>query len=221
MSEKRLLDYQFDILLKELEILQFKITEYDKFSLQIKGWAITLWSGIILWGLYALLSGTLIIIILVMELAIFWFLDTLFKIYQRYHVVRLEWIQDYINNKNRFINVNLKSQVKKGEISGIFLFDINSSMGSQYDKEFKKKLKRKKNILRCFFVRNVFPLYVILLIVGILIGLYLDHHFPIVMLYYFIISLSILIALCIIFTYIHKEVIIPGDQKPCEPLQSS
>lgn len=77
MSEKKLIDIQIDLLLKELEITQFKITEYDKLSFRIKSWTTTLWSGIILWGIYALLPGILISFILLIELPIFWFLDTI------------------------------------------------------------------------------------------------------------------------------------------------
>ncbi len=219
MSEKKLIDIQIDLLLKELEIIQFKITEYDKLSFRIKGWTITLWSGIILWGIYALLPGMLISFILGIELAIFWFLDTLFKIYQRYHIVRLEWIQDFINYKNRFANINLKTQVENGEISEILLFDVNSRMGSQYDDVFKDILKRKTNILRCLFVRNIFPLYIGLLLVGIYIGLYLEKFDSLILKSYILIALITFIILLVVFTVIHKYIIIPSDRKSCEPLK--
>lgn len=219
MPEKKLIDIQIDLLLKELEIIQFKITEYDKLSFRIKGWAITLWSGITLWGIYALLPGLLISFILGIELAIFWFLDTLYKIYQRYHIVRLEWIQDFINNKNRFANINLKTQVESEEISEILLFDVNGRMGSQYDDAFKVILKRKTNILRCLFVRNIFPLYIGLLLVGIYIGFYLENFDAIILKSYIIIAPIAFIILIVIFTIIHKYVIIPSDQKSYEPLK--
>ena len=217
MTKKEFIDIQTDLLLKEVEIIQYKITEYDKLSFKIKGWSITLWSAIILWGFYALLPGILISIILGIELMIFWFLDTLFKIYQRYHGVRLEWIQDFINNKNRFVNINLKTQVEGGVISEILLFDINSRMGSQYDGVFKKILKRKTNFFRCFFVRNVFPLYVGLMLVGIYIGLYIENS--IFLNYYALIASIVFVVLIVVFTLIHKYIIIPSDLKPCEPIE--
>lgn len=219
MPEKKLIDVQIDLLLKELEIIQFKITEYDKLSFRIKGWTITLWSGIILWGIYALLPGMLISIILGIELAIFWFLDTLFKIYQRYHIVRLEWIQDFINHKNRFANINLKTQFENGEISKILLFDVNGRMGSQYDDVFKDILKRKTNILRCLFVRNIFPLYIGLLFVGIYIGFYLENFDSIILFSYALIASFTFIILFIVFTIIHKYIIIPSDRKFMEPIK--
>ncbi len=218
MSEKKLIDIQIELLLKELEIIQFKITEYDKLSFRIKGWTITLWSGIILWGIYALLPGLLISFILGIELTIFWFLDTLYKIYQRYHIVRLEWVQDFINNKNRFININLKTQVESEEISEIFLFDVNGRMGSQYDDVFKVILKRKTNIFRCLFVRNIFPLYSGLLLVGVFIGFYLEKFDAIILISYLIIAAITFTSLVVIFNIIHKNVIIPSDQKSCVPL---
>ncbi|MFX1469499.1 MAG: hypothetical protein ACFFB8_12630 [Promethearchaeota archaeon] len=149
---------------------------------------------------------------------IFWFLDTLFKIYQRYHVVRLEWIQDFINNKNRFVNINLKTQLDNGEISKILLFDVNSRMGSQYDKIFKNILKRKTSIWRCLFVRNVFPLYVGLLLVGIYIGLSIESFDSIVLNFYILIASISFIIITAVFILIHKYIIIPNDQKPIEPI---
>ncbi len=218
MSEKKLIDIQIELLLKELEIIQFKITEYDKLSFRIKGWTITLWSGIILWGVYTLLPGLLISFILGIELTIFWFLDTLYKIYQRYHIVRLEWVQDFINNKNRFTNINLKTQVESEEISEIFIFDVNGRMGSQYDDVFKVILKRKTNIFRCLFVRNIFPLYSGLLLVGVFIGLYLEKSDAIILISYLLIAAITFTSLVVIFNIIHRYVIIPSDQKSCEPL---
>jgi len=218
MSEKKLIDIQIELLLKELEMIQFKITEYDKLSFRIKGWTITLWSGIILWGIYALLPGLLISFILGIELTIFWFLDTLYKIYQRYHIVRLEWVQDFINNKNRFTNINLKTQVESEEISEIFIFDVNGRMGSQYDDVFKVILKRKTNIFRCLFVRNIFPLYSGLLLVGIFIGFYLEKFDAIILISYLLIAAITFTSLAVIFNIIHRYVIIPSDQKSCEPL---
>lgn len=213
MSKKNFIDIQIDLLLKEVEIIQYKITEYDKLSFKIKGWTITLWSGIILWGIYTLLSGILISIILVIELLIFWFLDTLFKIYQRYHVVRLEWIQDFINNKNQFVNFNLKTQFEEGEISKILLYDLNSKMSIQYDKTFKTIFKRKTNIFRCLFVRNICLLYIGLMLVGIYIGLYLENLDLIILHLYILIASIISGTLLIIFTLIHRYVIIVSDQK--------
>ena len=218
MSEKKLIDIQIELLLKELEIIQFKITEYDKLSFRIKGWTITLWSGITLWGVYALLPGLLISFILGIELTIFWFLDTLYKIYQRYHIVRLEWVQDFINNKNRFTNINLKTQVESEEISEIFIFDVNGRMGSQYDDVFKVILKRKTNIFRCLFVRNIFPLYSGLLLVGVFIGFYLERFDAIILISYLLIAAITFTSLVVIFNIIHRYVIIPSDQKSCEPL---
>ena len=207
---------QIDLLLKELEIIQFKITEYDKLSFKIKGWSITLWTGIILWGIYALLPGILISIIQGIALSIFWFLDTLFKIYQRYHVVRLEWIQDFVNQKNNFADSGLSDEIKKGRISNLLFFDVNSRMGSQYDNVFKDLLKRKTNILRCLFVRNIFPIYIGLILVGIYIGIYLENYNSIVLISYGIIATTSFMILLFAFLAIHKYIIIPSDKKPYE-----
>lgn len=207
---------QIDLLLKELEIIQLKITEYDKLSFKIKGWSITLWTGIILWGIYALLPGILISIIQGIALSIFWFLDTLFKIYQRYHVVRLEWIQDFVNQKNNFADSGLFDEIKKERISNLLFFDVNGRMGSQYDNVFKDLLKRKTNILRCLFVRNIFPIYIGLILVGIYIGIYLENYNSIVLISYGIIASTSFMILLFLLLAVHKYIIIPSDKKSYE-----
>jgi len=144
--------------------------------------------------------------------------NTTFKIYQRSDIVRLEWIQDFINKKNRFVNINLNTQVNDGEISKIFLFDINSRMGYRYDEVFEVVLKRKTNILRCLFVRSIFPLYIGLLLVGLYIGFYLENFDSFILISYALIGSIIFALLFVLFTIIHKYVIIPLDRKEIKPI---
>ena len=92
-------------------------------------------------------------------------------------------------------------------------------MGSQYDDVFKVILKRKTNILRCLFVRNIFPLYIGLLLVGIYIGFYLENFDAIILKSYVIIAPITFIILLVIFAIIHKYWIIPSDQKSYNPLK--
>lgn len=56
------IDYQKDLLMKEAEIIQEKIKDYDNLSFKIKGWCITLWSAFIVLGFQLNLQGIIIII---------------------------------------------------------------------------------------------------------------------------------------------------------------
>ncbi len=92
-------NFQTKILLKEISVIREQIKNYDKFLLIIKGWAITLWTGVWLWLLTQQGNiGYTVNLILFFALLFFWFIDTLFKYYQTAFFVRDRQIEDNIEN---------------------------------------------------------------------------------------------------------------------------
>lgn len=50
MDEPELFSYYLTLLQKEIDEIQNKIASYDDSSFKIKGFAVTIWSGIVVWG---------------------------------------------------------------------------------------------------------------------------------------------------------------------------
>lgn len=91
---KDLFDYQFEILIKEYDALQANIRNYDDILFRIKGWAITIFSGIVLLTLkerrpeYLILGAFGVIL--------FWLLDGIFKGFQRAFIVRYNKLEHFL-----------------------------------------------------------------------------------------------------------------------------
>lgn len=102
-----------EIFLSELNNLDTNIGRYDTHSLIIKGWAITLWSGLAYFAIKE--SVHFLFAVQIFILLIFWSFDALYKYYQRRFAIRSEkinaFLKDYIIIADE--NNNLKFEKKK------------------------------------------------------------------------------------------------------------
>ncbi len=97
---KQITSDQKEFLLKEIEVVQNQISKCDEYSLIVKGWAITLWSALIL---FAISQNTTDLKISILwfsffNLFPFWVIDAYFKYFQRTSIARSNLISDYLNN---------------------------------------------------------------------------------------------------------------------------
>lgn len=153
---------QKEFLLKEIEVVQNHINKCDEYSLIVKGWAITLWSALLLFAISQIIIDIKISILWVsiIILLVFWIIDAYFKYFQRTSIARSNLISDYLNNHTP-------------ENDRDFTFRIYDPVG-RISKERKRKEKRKENyywknyfkrlrFLRAFVVRVVSSLYCFLI----------------------------------------------------------
>ena len=102
-------EIKFDLLKTELELVQKQIDKYDNFSLTTKAWAVTLWIASIGWALQNERQELALLGLVV--LAIFWFLDSLNKVFR----------QDYKNRRNEIAailaNVFTNNEIPVGAVS--------------------------------------------------------------------------------------------------------
>ncbi len=145
-----------DIFLKELEIIREKITNYDNFSLIMKGWAITLWSTIIIW--YLNNGNNTILCISIIAIISFWFFDALHKFYQRGAAVRDKQIQKNLRDPEFISFLSGKCNAEEDHI-------LYNPTGELSDSEF----LRYQNIFRCFLLRQVCVVYLFLISLSFLI----------------------------------------------------
>ena len=125
-----------DVLLKEIDIVQWIINRMWTNSFVIKGWAIS----IVLWVLslndFSKSDWLFLIIIMIIAILLFAYLDSYFLQQERLYRKLYKWIVD-----NR-------------EKSDEFLFDTNT------DRLFRKE----DCILRVFFSKTIRPIYFLLII---------------------------------------------------------
>ena len=106
MRETDIFDYQQQLLLKETETIQANIRAYDDLSFKIKGWAVTLWSVIVVWGVKE--QKPEVVVISFFIILAFWLLDMDFKRYQGRLMVRMDAIEDFVNGEKEYQKKGLK-----------------------------------------------------------------------------------------------------------------
>lgn len=88
---KEAFDYKFELAVKEIDVLQNGIRNYDVMLLTIKGWAITLCSAFVLFAgkerrpEYFVFCGAAILL--------FWWLDATYKKFQRKYIIRFNRLE--------------------------------------------------------------------------------------------------------------------------------
>ncbi len=141
---------QFEVLMKEYDLLQSRVRDYDARVFQIKGWSTTIFSAA-LWLAIAKEKPFLLLVPL-FTCFIFWGLDALFKSFQQIMIDRVNEVEEIFNGNS--------SCTKVGLVSHSF---------ERRDKTFIGRVMRVKNSL---FIFNVMALYVgkllVLAIVGVL-----------------------------------------------------
>lgn len=153
-SEFLMANFKENLVLKEIEILQERIDSYDKHTLIIKGWAITIWSGIWLFIINQMIlkiDFSLIIAGLgsIFAILFFWGFDSLYKYYQRAFIVRTKQIEDII--KEKFIEITNSSN----QNDSLILFNPTGNKSDAY--------RYLHKLWRCILLRNVSVFYLSLI----------------------------------------------------------
>ncbi len=161
-DSKDLLEKMF---LADFSTIQAQIGRYDNHSLIIKGWAITLWAGLI----YFIVKDSVheLFIIQIIILLIFWSFDALFKFYQRRFALRYDELRKYFEGYNLDIvdgeiqfkySGNKKVTNNKSDDNKISLSIINPR-----EKFSDKKSELRKSLRRCILLRAVSVVYIYLI----------------------------------------------------------
>jgi len=153
MPEFDLNNFQKDIILKDMETIQKRISDFDNHSLLIKGWGITLWSAILIYSLN--LMKTDIIIVGIFGLFVFWFFEALYKLFQRSFVVRSIELSNYFKGVffNPDSNVLKESEIKKTPLP------LYNPHGDHSDKDLYDKYH---DLSLCILLRVVSVIYIFL-----------------------------------------------------------
>jgi len=170
-NDLKFFNYQKKLLLKEIDTIQGRISNYDDLSFKIKGWAITLWAAICVWG--AKEQRADIVLIGIFVVFVFWIMDGYFKFYQRRSMVRMGYIEDFLNNRWDYEKEGLKEAFKKGSFGEFIIYDPIGRVSKDKSDSFKKYYKFKTALHRNFLVSNLFYLYSSLMFIGFLILMFL------------------------------------------------
>jgi len=186
-----------DIFLNELATIDTNIGRYDTHSLIIKGWAISLWAGLVYFAIRE--SAYSLFAVQIIALLIFWSFDALYKYYQRRFTIRSEkiltFLKDYIIVKN---DNNLEFRKKNNDENNTLPLVIHREESPIITSENKEKLKSLK---RCFILRAVSTVYLYLISSSFLIALFITVP-DFVYLRWWIFGFSVEIIIFTVFNYI-------------------
>lgn len=150
-------DQQFlkKIFLSEISSLDQNTGKYDTHSLLIKGWAITLWTGLMY---FALKEGVyFLLLIQIITLLLFWSFDGLYKGFQRSFALRFQQIQKFFENYKVVFHKN-KLKIKNGNNikNSIPLINPRANFGDP-------TLDKMHKLRRCLVLRVVSVIYIYLI----------------------------------------------------------
>ena len=185
-------DFLEKLFISDFSFLQNGIGRYDTHSLIIKGWAITIWSGL----MYFIVKESVheLFLIQVILLITFWSFDALYKYYQRRLALRysemIHYFEGYkLNTKNGELKVVYSSKNKKD----LSLINLREEFTHP-------KADERKALKRCIVLRVVSVIYIYLISASFLLSLFiipiLNHA-----LFFTVLALSIIILSFGIFNY--------------------
>ncbi|MBN8580636.1 MAG: hypothetical protein J0L96_08185 [Anaerolineae bacterium] len=156
-KEKNLFEFQQDLLIKEIEYIHSEIARYDALSFQVKGWALTIWSALIAFGvkenIYLIIAASFPAIIA------FWVIDANFKQYQRRSTSRKAVIELFLDSKGIYEKSGLRESFSKGDFGQFPIHDPTSNRTKKLNKEFEDRFRKKTRFWKAFTVSNVFFFY--------------------------------------------------------------
>jgi hypothetical protein len=161
-KDDALFKFQCTLLVKEIEYIHSRIAHYDELSFKIKGWAMTLWSGIVAFGAKEGLA--LVVLASVPATMTFWIMDAYFKQYQRRSMVRMGAIESFLNSKGFFEDKGLRAAFRSGEAGNFPIHDPIGNQTRRLDQQFDERYRSRTSFWRCFTVPNVFYFYLIPLV---------------------------------------------------------
>lgn len=179
-----------DIFLNELANIDANISRYDTHSLIIKGWAITLWAGLVYFAIRE--TVYILFVIQIIALLLFWSFDALYKFYQRRFTIRSEeilyFLRDYIieeaGNGLEFKNKNMDDSKSKNIEKKNTNDSNNKDIGNKKNKILPLVIQREKSpidlddknlksLKRCITLRAVSTIYLFLIASSFLISLFI------------------------------------------------
>ena len=172
-EKTKIFDYQFELMLKEIDYLRKRLDSYDDISFKIKGWSITLWSALTVYGIKG--KEALIILSAIPVMLTFYILEAIFKKYQRRYISRLQTIELFIDSEKPFENSGLKEVSNNGEFG---LFPTNDPIMRRTIKingDLKLKHENYTKLRTTMFITNVYPLYILLILTSIIISIINQH----------------------------------------------
>jgi hypothetical protein len=160
--EDQLFEFQRSLLTKEIEYIHSQIGHFDDLSLQIKGWAITIWAAIV--GFGASQTTVLVVFASIPAMMAFWILDALFKQYQRRYMTRMGAIEMFLDSRGYFRDSGLKMAFERKDFG---VFPIHDPIGGRTRRlgdEFDRHYRNTTNYRKALTISNV--LYFYLLLIG-------------------------------------------------------
>jgi hypothetical protein len=161
VTGQSLFAFQLELLRDEIDEIQNKIAAYDDLSFKIKGWALTLWIGMLGYAINQ--RSPFLTLVLVPVLIAFWFLDAHFKSYQQRSMARMGHIERFINESIKGPVGSLAEAFEKCSFGSFVVPDPIGRQTCKVDEGFKRHYKRKTSFRRNMWIRNIRLLYLFLL----------------------------------------------------------
>ena len=111
-------EYQFELLKQEIDVLQTSIRNYDSMVMEVKKWAVAIYSGFLVIKLNS--ENAKILAYGLISIFLFWLIDSILKSIQGCYIKRFAEIERFLNSEH------FRTSIDAGEIKSIQVPDISS-----------------------------------------------------------------------------------------------
>jgi len=136
MSPDERLKIQLEFVQDELARTQSRIQNYDDLIFKIKGWTITLWVAAM--GLAATQKQPYIALAVLPAILGFWCLEAQRKKYQQRHILRMRYIERFMNGTKDDPYSTLVKAVANGDLGDFIVVDPVGLVAHDRDESFRK-----------------------------------------------------------------------------------
>jgi len=143
---KDILDFRLEILQQEIDNLQASIRNYNNILYLIKGWSITLFSGLVALALQQ--NNPKIILIAIPSSLMFWITETLARIVQRHFIARYHKIEWFLRNESQLEDVWEKRTFRGLNFPDMIArYSVKDTSHLTVLAEVRKQAKRKRTLM--------------------------------------------------------------------------
>jgi hypothetical protein len=157
-STKTIFDYQFDLLTQEIGIVREAIEGHNHSFFTIKGWAITLLTGFLIYAAQAGKPSLLLAFAMIVVLILFWIQDCVFKSIQGVYIRRSAEIEAFFQGED------FGGSIKAGALVGLKAPNIEGRFAEWLSHPF-------STVLKVAFLPTIGLVYGSMILVVVLVGL--------------------------------------------------
>ncbi len=162
MSESEIFDFQKELLLKNLEMNDAAIKNFDEQTFKIQGWSVLIWMAFIGWAFQKEIKELFYLSILVP--VFFWIINAHIKYLQRGYVITSNFLRKKLSDPKY-----IKEMFEKKSLLELPAFDPGGFYTLKNSPEHKEWYNKRTSFIKAIFLKSMWIFYSSMILFSVLI----------------------------------------------------